>query len=106
MARYLIQATYSAEGARGLTKDGGSGRRAAVEKAVSGVGGRLESFYYALGATDVFSVVEVPDPVTAVAISLSVNASGAVRTFLTPLLTVEEMDAACKKTIAYRAPGA
>ena len=60
MARYLIQATYTAEGTRGLTKDGGSGRRAAVDKAVAGVGGKLESFYYAFGATDVFSVVDVP----------------------------------------------
>ena len=106
MTRFLIQATYTADGSKGLIKDGGSGRKAAVEKAVAGVGGRLESFYYALGATDAFVVVDVPDAVTAVAISLAVNATGAVRTSLTQLLTVDEMDAACKKTVAYRAPGA
>jgi uncharacterized protein with GYD domain len=106
MTRFLIQATYTADGSRGLIKDGGSGRKAAVEKAVGGVGGRLESFYYALGATDAFVVVDVPDVVTAVAISLAVNSTGAVRTSLTQLLTVDELDAACKKTIAYRAPGA
>lgn len=106
MARFLIQATYAAEGARGLMKDGGSGRRAAVEKAVGAVGGRLESFYFAFGATDAFVLVEVPDNVTAMAISLAVNASGTVRSSLTPLLSVEEMDTACKRTVAYRAPGA
>ncbi len=106
MAKFLLQATYTADGARGLKKEGGSARKAAVDKAIGGMGGKLESFYYALGETDAFLVVDVPDAVTAVAISLAVNVTGAVRTSLTPLLTAEEMDAACKKTVAYRAPGA
>jgi hypothetical protein len=38
--------------------------------------------------------------------SLSVNASGAVRLSTTPIITVEEMDGASKKSIPYRAPGA
>ena len=106
MAKFLIRATYTADGAKGLMKDGGSGRKAAVDKAISGMGGKLESFYFALGDTDAFVVVDVSDTTAAVAVSLAVNATGAVRTSMTPLLTVEEMDAACKKTVAYRAPGA
>lgn len=106
MAKFLIQASYTAAGARGLLKDGGSGRKTAVAKAVEGLGGKLESFYYALGQTDAFLVVDAPDTVAAVALSLTVNSTGAVRTTMTPLLTVEEMDAACKKTVGYRAPGA
>jgi len=106
MAKFLTKASYTAEGAKGLMKDGGSGRKAAVEKAVGALGGKLESFYFALGETDVYVVVEVPDAVTAAAVSLAVNASGAVRSTMTPLLSVEEMDAACKKTVSYRAPGA
>jgi uncharacterized protein with GYD domain len=106
MAKFLIQASYTADGAKGLQKDGGSGRKAAVAKAVEGVGGKLESFYFALGQTDAFLVVDAPDTVAAVALSLTVNATGAVRSTLTPLVTVEEMDAACKKTVGYRAPGA
>ena len=106
MAKFLTQATYMADGTKGLLKEGGSGRKAAVEKAIAGLGGKVESFYYALGETDAFLVIDVADTVTAVAISLAVNAAGAVRTTMTPLLTVEEMDAACKKTVAYRAPGA
>jgi uncharacterized protein with GYD domain len=106
MAKYLIRATYTADGAKGVMKDGGSGRKAAVDKAISGMGGKLESFYFALGDTDAFLVVDVSDATAAVAVSLAVNATGTVRTSMTPLLTVEEMDAACKKTVAYRAPGA
>ena len=48
MPKYLFQANYTAEGAKGILKDGGTGRRAAVEKAVSGLGGRLESFYFGI----------------------------------------------------------
>lgn len=32
MSKYLIQANYVGEGHKGLLKDGGSGRRAAVKK--------------------------------------------------------------------------
>jgi len=105
MPKYLVQASYSADGAKGLLKEGGTKRRAAVEAMTKGFGGRVESFYYAFGDTDAFVVVEVPDNVTAAAVSLAVNASGAVSLKLTPLLTPEEIDEATKKTITYQAPG-
>ena len=47
MAKYLIQASYVGEGVKGLLKDGGSVRRAAVEKLAKSVGGAVEVFYYA-----------------------------------------------------------
>lgn len=106
MAKFLTRATYTADGVKGLMKEGASGRKAAVEKAISALGGKVEAFYFALGDTDVFVVVDAPDTTAAVALSMAVNASGAVRTSMTPLLTVEEMDAACKKSVGYRAPGA
>jgi uncharacterized protein with GYD domain len=106
MAKFLTRATYTADGVKGLMKEGASGRQAAVEKAIAGLGGKVEAFYFALGDTDVFLVVDAPDATAAVALSLAVNATGAVRTSMTPLLTVAEMDAACKKSVAYRAPGA
>jgi uncharacterized protein with GYD domain len=105
MAKFLIQGTYTAEGAKGLIKEGGSSRRAAVKAAVEGLGGQLESFYYTLGADDVISVCEVPDMISGLALSLAVNASGAVRLSTTPLLSVEDMDAACKKAVSYRPAG-
>jgi uncharacterized protein with GYD domain len=106
MARFLLQGTYSAEGAKGLIKEGGSARKAAVQKAVEGVGGKLECIYYTLGADDVVVICEMPDTISGLAVSLAVNASGAVRLSTTPILTVEEVDAACKKTVSYRPAGA
>ena len=51
MAKYLYQASYTAEGNKGLLKDGASKRRAAVEEMAKAVGGKLEAFYYAFGGT-------------------------------------------------------
>ena len=49
MAKYLFEAHYTAEGTKGLAREGGSGRREAVTKVVESVGGKLEAFYYAFG---------------------------------------------------------
>jgi uncharacterized protein with GYD domain len=105
MPKYMIEAHYTAEGAKGVAKDGGSGRRAAVVKAAESVGGKLESLYFAFGGADVYAVLELPDNVTAAALSLAVNQGGAVATKTIVLLTPEEMDKAAKKTVAYRGPG-
>ena len=106
MPKFMIKASYSPEGARGLIKDGGSGRRAAVQKLMEGIGGKVETMYFAYGQDDAYVIVDVPDATALLATSIVVNASGAVRLSTIPLITVEEMDAACKKSVAYRAPGA
>jgi uncharacterized protein with GYD domain len=106
MAKFLIKGSYTADGTKGLIKEGGSARKAAIEKALSGLGGKLESIYYAYGDTDVYVIVDVPDLVSGLALSLTVNASGAASATTIPLLTVQEVDAACKKTVNYRAAGA
>jgi len=106
MAKYLTTASYNSDGVRGLIKDGGSARRAAVQKLVEGLGGKLEGFYFAYGDHDAYVISELPDATAALAISLAVNASGAVGAKTVPLITAEEMDAATKRTVAYRAPGA
>jgi uncharacterized protein with GYD domain len=106
MPKFMIKASYTAEGARGLLKEGGTGRRTAVQKLVEGVGGKVEAFYYAYGDADAYIIVDVPDANAGLAISLAVNASGAVRLSTIPLITPEEIDAAGKKSVAYRAPGA
>ena len=106
MALYLLRGSYTAEGTKGLLKDGGSKRRAVVQQMVDKVGGKLHGLYYALGEDDVYVIAELPDQATAVAMSLVVNASGAVQLKTTALMTPEEMDAATKKSISYQAPGA
>lgn len=105
MPKYLIHANYVGEGLRGLVKEGGSSRRAVVEKLFESVGGRVEAFYYAFGDTDLFIIGDAPDNVSAAALSLATNATGTVAVKVTPLLTAEEIDAATKKTPSYRTPG-
>jgi uncharacterized protein with GYD domain len=105
MAKYLIQASYAAAGTRGLLKEGGTARRAAVEKLFASVGGKVEAFYFAFGDADLFIIADVPDNVSAAALSLTVNAAGTATAKVTVLLTAAEIDAATKQTPSYRAPG-
>jgi uncharacterized protein with GYD domain len=105
MPRYLIQGSYTVDGIKGVLKEGGSGRRAAVEAATKALGGKLEAFYFAFGEDDVVAIVESPDSVTAAAFSMGVAATGTVRTKTTVLLTPEEIDQAAKKTLSFRAAG-
>ena len=106
MPKYMMKATYTVEGTKGLLKDGGSPRRAAVQKAVEGLGGRLECFYFTLGEPDAFAIMDVPDTVSIVAMSLAVNATGGAHVSTTVLLTPEQIDDAAKKSVGYRLPGA
>ena len=105
MPKYLVQASYVGEGLKGLLKEGGSSRRATVEAVVKGMGGTMESFYYAFGEDDVLGVVDFPDNSTAAAFSLAVNASGTIKARITVLMTPEEVDKAAKTTVNFRPPG-
>ena len=105
MPKYLFHASYTAEGIKGLVKEGGSKRKAVVEELIKSVGGKLEACYFAFGETDVFVIADVPDNVSVAAASLTVAASGSAHVKTTVLMTPEEMDAAAKKTAKYRAPG-
>ena len=105
MAKYLVQANYTAEGLKGLQRDKASGRKQAVSKAVETLGGKVEAMYFALGEFDVLLIVDMPDLVSGAALGLRVSASGLVRTRSTALLTIEETDLALTKGVDYRAPG-
>jgi uncharacterized protein with GYD domain len=105
MPKYLIHGSYSVEGLKGLHKDKASGRKAAISAAAEGLGGRLDALYYVLGEDDVIAIVDLPDNVTASALSLAASGTGLVRTRTTSLLTVEETDKALQKSVSYRAPG-
>lgn len=105
MPKYLVEATYTSEGMKGLLKSGGSARRKIVEQTCAEVGGKLEAFYFAFGEDDAVIVVDVPSNAAAAALSLAVNASGALRSKTTPLLTPQEVDEAVNDHVTYRAPG-
>ena len=106
MPKFMIKVSYTTEGTRGLLKEGGTGRRAAVQKMIEGIGGKVETFYFAYGEHDAYLIIDVPDTTSGIAVSLAANASGGVRLSTIPLITPEEIDAACKKSVSYRAPGA
>ncbi len=53
MPKYLIEASYSPEGVKGVRDAGGCSRRDAIEHLAESVGGSLESFYFAFGDADV-----------------------------------------------------
>jgi len=105
MPKYLLHAKYTAEGARGLMKDGGTKRKNAAEELVKSVGGKLDAFYFAFGDEDAYVIVDAPDHASVAAASLAVSASGLVSTKTTVLLTPEEMDQAMKKQAKYVPPG-
>ena len=105
MPKYLIEANYTPDGIKGVLAKGGTARREAVEKMLADVGGTLESFNFAFGATDAYVVVEVPDNVTAAAIGLLVGASGMTTCRTTVLLTPEEIDRAVAVNANYTPPG-
>ncbi len=104
MAKYLFEARYTAEGVKGLVREGGTGRRAAVAKACVSAGGKLEAMYFAFGGVDAYVIVDMPDNATAAALALAVNQGGTATTNTIVLMTAEEIDAAGNKTIAYGPP--
>ena len=105
MPKYLAHVSYTVEGLKGLLKDGGTKRREVVVKLAESLGGKLETFYYALGEDDLFAIFDFPENVSATSASLIVNASGAAKVKMTALLTPEEVDQAVKKSVDYSPPG-
>ena len=105
MPKYMLQASYTAEGVKGLIKDTASGRRSAVKAVVEAVGGKLESVYYCFGKDDVMVIMDLPDNIAAISLVAAVGSSGMVRARTTPLLTIEEMDKGLAKKVGYHAPG-
>jgi uncharacterized protein with GYD domain len=105
MPKYLLKVSYTAEGAKGLMKDGGTKRHAAAKALVESVGGRLEALYFAFGECDVFAIADMPDAASAASTSIAISASGGATTEAVVLLTAEEIDAAVKKSASYTAPG-
>lgn len=106
MAKFMITGSYTVEGARGLLAEGGTGRRAATEKLMASLGGKIEAYYFMFGTDDFVLIADLPGNAAVAAGALTASAAGGVRVRTTVLLTPEEIDAAVKLSPAYRAPGA
>ena len=106
MAKYLLKVSYSVDGLKGVMKEGGTSRVKAVERALAGVGGSLESFYFAFGHDDVYVIADVPDHAAAIAMAAAVTTSGAVSSYETVvLLPPSEVDKAMNVAVDYAPPG-
>jgi uncharacterized protein with GYD domain len=101
MPEYLFHVNYSVEGAKGILKDGGTKRREVVDRTVQGLGGSVESFYYAYGDDDAYLIADPPSDETPAALSLAVAAAGGARVKTVPLLTPEQVDSAAKASVDY-----
>ena len=88
MPKYLVQGNYVGDGIKGLLKEGGSGRRAALEQLARSMGGTVEGLYYAFGESDVYLIADMPDNASMAAVALVANASGAVTVKTTVLMTI------------------
>ena len=105
MPKFLYQANYTTTGIQGLLQEGGTSRRQVFEEMGREQGGALEAFYYAFGGADLYMIYDLPDAVTAAALSLSITARGAISISTVQLITPEEIDEATQKTVTYRPPG-
>jgi uncharacterized protein with GYD domain len=106
MPKFLIEASYTLDGVKGVQSAGGSSRRDAVAAVAESVGGQLESFHFAFGDSDAIVIVDLPDNESAAAVALTVNGAGGAVVKTVVLLTPEEVDAAAKRSVDYRPPGA
>jgi uncharacterized protein with GYD domain len=105
MPKFMLQVSYTPEGAKGVLKQGGTKRRAVAEKAAKSVGGKVESFYFAFGDSDAIVIADLPDAAAAAAIALTLASSGGVRARTTVLISPEDIDKAAKLHTKYSAPG-
>jgi uncharacterized protein with GYD domain len=106
MGKYLFTTSYTAEGLRGLLKDGGSSRVDVSRKACESVGGHLDAMYFSFGDRDVYIICDLPDNKAAASLSLVVGATGSANSTTVVLMTPEEIDRATREAVDFRAPGA
>ncbi len=106
MPKYLMKASFTPEGIRGVLKHGGTGRRAAVDESAASIGGKVEAFYFAFGTSDTYTILDLPSNADMAALAATVAATGAVKIETVVLLTPKEIDEASKKKVNYRPPSA
>ena len=105
MARYLFKAQYTQEGAAGLLEVGGASRADVLRKTAESVGGRLESFDFAFGATDAYVIVDLPDHSAAAKVALTASAAGGARVETVVLIEAKDLKPGTGGVL-YTPPGA
>jgi uncharacterized protein with GYD domain len=105
MPKFLWKASYTQAGVKGVAAAGGTSRREVVQELAASVGGSVDAFYFAFGEADLYVIADLPDNEAAVAVALTVGATGAVTLETVPLITPEEVDAAAKREVTYQPAG-
>ena len=107
MPKYLVEGRYTSDGLKGLAREGVLRRRTDIAKMIESAGGKLEALYFAFGDSDSYVIADVPDNISAAALSVVANESGFLTTKIIVLMTADEMDQAIKKamTIEFLPPG-
>jgi len=107
MPSFLHQVAYSREGWQALLSHP-QDRIEAVRPAIERLGGKIKNAWFAFGDHDVILITEMPDNVSAAAISIAFAGGGACKSVqTTPLLSTEEAVQAMKKAneSGYRPAG-
>ena len=107
MPKYLAVGRYTSDGLTGLAREGVLRRRCDIAKTIESAGGKLEAFYFAFGDADFYIIFDVPDNISAAALSVVANQSGYVTSKIIVLMTADEMDQAINKamTVHFLPPG-
>ena len=108
MPLYMWQGAYAPEGWATLVEKP-QNRVQAVRPAIERLGGKMRNAFFSFGEYDVVLIVEMPNNVSAAALSMAIASGGAVKNSkITVLLSPEDGLAAMKKasTAGYRPPKA
>ena len=110
MGFYMFTGSYTTDSIKAMV-DSPQDREAAARAAIEAAGGKLHSFFFTFGPSDVVAIIEAKDDIAMSALSLAVGASGGVaHGATTKLLTSAEAMAAMRQAkkarTKYKAPAA
>ena len=97
MPSFLQQVSYSREGLQALIKNP-QNRIDHVRSVIEKLGGKIQTAWFSFGEYDVVAIAELPDNVSAAALSMAFAAGGSCnKVHTTPLLSPAEAMEAMKK---------
>jgi uncharacterized protein with GYD domain len=97
MPLFMIQASYTPEATAKLIANP-QDRFDSIRGPVERLGGRIQHMYFAFGEHDIILITEMPENVSAAALSLAATAGGSLRTCkTTPLMSNAEGMEAMRK---------
>lgn len=90
MPYYALQTAYASIGWSALLKQPHH-RLEAIAPVIERLGGRIQAGWFSFGEYDVLLICEMPDGISAAALSMAVSAGGAIKAVkTTPLLSFED----------------